>query len=80
MYPALAGNRAVNLASHLNVVKSIRHGGFMPTTAGNRQPFGMPPYGQELDEAEIAAVSTFIRQSWGNAASPVSTLDVLRVK
>ena len=29
---------------------------------------------------EIAAVSTFIRQSWGNAASPVSTLDVLRVK
>jgi hypothetical protein len=45
MYLALAGNRAVTLASHNNLVRGIRLGGFMPTTAGNRQPFGMPPYG-----------------------------------
>jgi mono/diheme cytochrome c family protein len=80
MYPALAGNRAVTLASHINLVQAIRKGGFMPTTAGNRQPFGMPPYGQVLNNDEIAAVATFIRQSWGNSAAPVSTLDVLRVK
>ena len=80
MYPALAGNRAVTLASHINVVQGIRQGGFMPSTAGNRQPFGMPPYGQVLSNDEIAAVATFIRQSWGNSASPVSTLDVLRLK
>ena len=80
MYPALAGNRAVALASHINVVQAIRQGGFMPTTAGNRQPFGMPPFGQALNNDEIAAVATYIRQSWGNAAAPVSTLDVLRVK
>lgn len=79
MYPALAGNRAVTLASHNNLVQAIRRGGFMPTTAGNRQPFGMPPYGQLLNNDEMAAVATFIRQSWGNAAAPVSTLDVLRV-
>jgi mono/diheme cytochrome c family protein len=80
MHPALAGNRAVTLASHNNLVQGIRQGGFMPTTAGNRQPFGMPPYGQMLNNDEIAAVATFIRQSWGNFAAPVSTLDVLRVK
>jgi len=79
MYPALAGNRAVTLASHINVVQAIRQGGFMPTTAGNRQPFGMPPYGQVLNNDEMAAVATFIRQSWGNSAAPVSSLDVLRV-
>jgi mono/diheme cytochrome c family protein len=79
MYPALAGNRAVTLASHINVVQAIRQGGFMPTTAGNRQPYGMPPYGQVLNNDEIAAVATFLRQSWGNAAAPVSALDVLRV-
>ena len=80
MYPMLAGNRAVTLESHNNLVQGIRLGGFMPTTAGNRQPFGMPPYGQVLNDNEIAAVATFIRQSWGNSASPVSPLDVLRVK
>lgn len=80
MYPALAGNRAVTLASHINLVQQIRQGGFSPTTAGNRQPFGMPPYGQVLSNDEIAAVATFMRQSWGNAAAPVSPLDVLRVK
>jgi len=79
MYPALAGNRAVTLASHNNLVRGIRRGGFMPTTAGNRQPFGMPPYGQVLNDNEIAAVATFMRQSWGNSAAPVSALDVLRV-
>jgi mono/diheme cytochrome c family protein len=80
MYPALAGNRAVTLESHTNLVQVIRHGGFMPTTAGNRQPFGMPPFAQVLNNDQIAAVATFIRQSWGNSAAPVSTLDVLRVK
>jgi mono/diheme cytochrome c family protein len=40
----------------------------------------MPPYGQVLSNDEIAAVATFVRQSWGNVASPVSPLDVLRVR
>jgi mono/diheme cytochrome c family protein len=80
LFPALAGNRAVTLSSPVNVVQVIRHGGFLPTTAGNRQPSGMPPYGQVLSSDELAAVATAIRQSWGNAATPFSTLDVLRVK
>lgn len=80
IYPALAGNRAVTLASHNNVIQVIRHGGFAPTTVGNRQPFGMPPYGQSLNSGEIAAVGTFVRQAWGNFASPVSSLDVVKVK
>jgi mono/diheme cytochrome c family protein len=79
IYPALAGNRAVTLASPNNVVQMIRHGGFGPSTAGNRQPFGMPPYGQALNGGEIAAVATFVRQSWGNLAPAVSSFDVARV-
>lgn len=80
LYPALAGNRAVTLGTTNNVVQMIRHGGFAPTTAGNPRPFGMPPYGQALNGDEIAAVATFIRQSWGNTANPVSALDVVHVK
>jgi mono/diheme cytochrome c family protein len=79
IYPALAGNRAVTLPSHHNVVQVIRQGGFMPATAGNPRPFGMPPYGQVLNAEDIACVATFIRQSWGNAAPPVQPLDVFRL-
>jgi mono/diheme cytochrome c family protein len=80
IYPALAGNRAVLLISPNNLVQIIRKGGFSPSTAGNPQPFGMPPFTQILNNDDIAAVSTFVRQSWGNAAPPVSALDVHLVK
>ncbi len=80
IYPALAGNRAVTMTVPNNLIQVIRQGGFAPTTAGNPRPFGMPPYGELLSDAEIAAVATFVRQSWGNAAAPVSTLDVLRAR
>ncbi len=80
IYPALAGNRAVTLALPNNLVQTMRHGGFAPTTPGNPQPFGMPPFGQVLDSNDIAALATFIRQSWGNNAPPVTPLQVLRVK
>jgi mono/diheme cytochrome c family protein len=75
-YPALAGNRAVTLASPANPVQAILSGGFAPATAGHPQPYGMPPFRTLLNDAEIAAVATFIRQSWGNPAGAVSALDV----
>lgn len=80
LYPALAGNRAVTHPVANNVVKVITHGGFAPATAGNPRPFGMPPFGQVLKEDEIAAVTTYIRQSWGHKASAVSALDVVRAR
>jgi mono/diheme cytochrome c family protein len=80
MYPALAGNRDVLMDSPNNLVQIIRKGGFAPSTAGNPQPFGMPPFGHVLSGEDIAAVTTYVRQSWGNSAPVVSTLDVLRVR
>lgn len=79
-YPALAGNRAATMASPNNLVKAVLHGGFPPATQGNPRPYGMPPFKQLLSEREVAAVATYVRQSWGNAASTVSELDVLRAR
>ena len=36
----------------------------------------MPSFAWKLSDQEIADVSTFIRNSWGNQASPVSEADV----
>lgn len=79
-YPPLAGNRAVTLASPVNTVQAILSGGFAPATAGHPQPYGMPPFRTLLTDTEIAAVASFVRQSWGNRAGAVSALDVQRVR
>jgi len=36
----------------------------------------MPAFDWKLSDAEIAAVASFVRNSWGNSAAPVSTGDV----
>jgi mono/diheme cytochrome c family protein len=40
----------------------------------------MPPLGQDLNDAEIAAVVTFIRNSWGHAAGAVRPHEVARLR
>ncbi|WP_426391603.1 c-type cytochrome [Variovorax sp. R-27] len=77
-YPPLAGNRAVNMARPTNLIQVIAHGGFLPSTPGNPRPYGMPPFGQTLDAAEVAAVLTYVRGSWGNDSAPVTQLDTMR--
>jgi mono/diheme cytochrome c family protein len=79
-YPPLNGSRKVLMASSVNLVQVVVNGGFPATTAGNPRPFGMPPFGQSLDNAEVAAVITYVRNAWGNQASPVSELDVFRAR
>ena len=75
-YPALAGNRAVTLDPAVNAVRMVVAGGFAPATRGNPRPWGMPPFGHLLDDAGVAAVLTHVRSSWGNAAAPVTPLQV----
>ena len=78
IYPALAGNRAVTMWTTTNLVHIVRSGGFAPATAGNPRPYGMPPYSHTLSDSDIASVLTYIRQSWGNKAAPVTELDALQ--
>jgi mono/diheme cytochrome c family protein len=40
----------------------------------------MPPFGHELDDAQVAAVLSWIRTSWGNAAPPVTAVEVNRYR
>lgn len=61
-----------------NLIQTVRRGGYLPTTAGNPRPFGMPPFGHVLDDGEIAAVLTYVRGSWGNDARAVTAADTLR--
>ncbi|MES2757068.1 MAG: cytochrome c [Pseudomonadota bacterium] len=75
-YPPLAGNRAITMDHSVNAVRIVLNGGFAPATAGNPRPYGMPPFSHVMDDAEVAAVVSYIRASWGNTAPPVSTREV----
>lgn len=77
-YPPLAGNRAVTMTPAVNAIRMTINGGFPPGTRGNPRPYGMPPFGHELDDAQVAAVLSWIRRSWGNAAPAVSSAEVNR--
>lgn len=79
-YPALAGNRAVLAPEPQNLLRTLLLGGYLPATAGHPRPYGMPPFGPVLSDAELAAVSTFLRQSWGHHAAPVTALQVQRAR
>lgn len=79
-YLPLAGHRAATMASPANLVKVMLHGGFAPTTSGNPRPYGMPPFGQVLNDAEIAAIASYVRASWGNDSPGVTPFQVERLR
>jgi hypothetical protein len=41
---------------------------------------GMPSYGGQLDDHQIAAVLNYVRNSWGSASLAIEATDVTRVR
>jgi len=78
VYPPLDGNSAILGPSGVNAIRAVLLGGFPPATAGNPRPYSMPPYAQQLDDADVAAVVSYIRTAWSNHAEAVSQADVFR--
>ncbi|MFT4193309.1 c-type cytochrome [Ottowia sp.] len=79
-FPPLAGNRAVTLPRAENLLQTVLFGGYGAATPGHPRPHGMPPFALTLTDAEVAAVLSHIRTSWGNRAPEVSPLDVLGMR
>jgi mono/diheme cytochrome c family protein len=79
-YPPLASNHAITMPSPVNAIRVVLNGGFAPSTAANPRPYGMPPYGPLLNDGEVAAVVSYIRNSWGNKAPVVSAAEVNRYR
>jgi mono/diheme cytochrome c family protein len=75
-YPPLARNQSIEMDSAVNPIRIVLNGGFPPGTKRNPEPYGMPPFGQELNDTEAAAVVTYIRTAWGNHGQPVTARQV----
>jgi mono/diheme cytochrome c family protein len=80
VYPPLVENQAITMKTPVNAIRIILNGGFPPSTEGNQRPYGMPPFSQLLSDQEVASVTTYIRNTWGNHAAPTWSVDVGQVR
>ncbi|MEM5461183.1 cytochrome c [Paraburkholderia phytofirmans] len=74
--PALAGNPLVMSADPTSIMRIVIEGSESPKTDDQRKPQKMPAFNHQLTSTEIADVISFIRNTWGNHAAPVSDRDV----
>lgn len=75
-YPPLRDAVALTAPDPVNAVRLVLYGAAEPVTALNRRPYTMPPYAQRLDDAEIAAVVTMARATFGGRSRPVTASEV----
>jgi len=80
MLPALAGNPVVQAPDAIGVIHSILSGGAAAATHTNPTGAHMPQFAWKLDDAEVAAIATYIRNSWGNAATRITAADVAHIR
>ena len=76
LFPSLKGNPTVQSAEPTTLVRVVLEGAPSAATKGSPTALAMPSFAWKLSDDEIAAVLTFIRNSWGNAAAAVTAADV----
>lgn len=79
VYPALKGNSMVFADDPSSLIQVTMAGGRMPATPAHPMAFAMPGFAH-LSNADLAELMTYIRNSWGNHASPVSEADIARMR
>jgi mono/diheme cytochrome c family protein len=72
LFPKLAGNVITTQDDPASLIRIIIAGGRAAATDARPTSPAMPSLGYRLNDEQIAAVVTYVRNSWGNAASPVS--------
>jgi cytochrome c oxidase cbb3-type subunit 2 len=78
-FPPLAGNATVT-GDPKAVIHIVKYGLTGKVVVGGKTFDGTMPPWTTLPDATIASVVTYIRSSWGNSASAVTTADVAAVK
>jgi mono/diheme cytochrome c family protein len=76
LFPPLGKDAMLQQPDPTGLVHLILGGTRIGVSASRPSPLGMPSFAWKLSDQEIADVSTFIRNSWGNQAAPVEARDV----
>ena len=76
MFPALKTAASVRASDPLSLIHVVMNGAKTASTQQAPTGPGMPSYAWQLSDEQIAAVLTYVRNAWGNAAPSVSEDEV----
>ncbi|HET7221954.1 MAG TPA: c-type cytochrome [Rhodanobacteraceae bacterium] len=79
-FPTLRASSAVQVAKPQLLIAVILEGARSPATSAKPTGLMMPAFGSKLDDAEVAALTTYIRNAWGNRGGEVSSGDVAKLR
>ncbi len=80
VFPRLDGATVVNADSPSGLLHVILAGASTPSTDKAPSVLVMPGFAQRLDDREVAALASFVRQGWSNQAASVSERQVSRLR
>jgi mono/diheme cytochrome c family protein len=80
LFPSIADSSMVKSDDPATSIRIVLRGARSVGTPAQPTAPGMPSYGRQLDDVQIAAVLTYMRNNWGPAAAPVGAGDVARVR
>ena len=80
IYPPLPGNANLQSADPASALRIILDGAETITTPRAPNKGSMPAYAEKMSDQEIADVTNYIRNSWGNAAPPVTPAQVAKAR
>ncbi|MFZ0208435.1 MAG: cytochrome c [Roseiarcus sp.] len=80
LFPALASSSSVRSDDPTSLIRVILRGARSVATSTEPTAPGMPAFGWQLDDEQLAAVVTYIRNSWGSSAPGVSADMVRRTR
>jgi mono/diheme cytochrome c family protein len=76
LFPRLSGSPLVQQDHATSLIRVILEGSRAVATLGAPTGPAMPSFAWKLSDANVAAVISYVRNAWGNAASRVSPNDV----
>jgi mono/diheme cytochrome c family protein len=80
LFPSVANSAMVRSDDPTTSIRIVLRGARSVGTSAQPTAPGMPSYSRQLDDKQIAAVLTYIRNTWGSAAAPVKADDVAAVR
>jgi mono/diheme cytochrome c family protein len=76
LFPNLAASSSVASREPTSLIRVVLRGTQSVSTADAPTGPAMPAFGWQLSDAEVAAVLTYIRNSWGHGAARVTERNV----
>jgi mono/diheme cytochrome c family protein len=72
LFPSLAQSSLAHASDSTSAIRLVLRGGRSVATNAEPTAPGMPSFGWQFNDAQVAAVLTYIRNAWKTSAAPVS--------